>query len=58
MEIKGRKILAPSDTRPLKEIARAIGKEWRAGLVIYQGNAIKKIGEPNIWAIPSKRLFI
>ena len=58
MEVKGRKILAPSDTRPLKEIARAIGKEWRIGLVVYLGNAIKKIGEPNIWAVPSKRLFI
>ena len=58
LEVKSRKVLAPSDTRAMREVARALGREWRGGLVVYQGNEIKKIGEPGIWAVPSRRLFI
>ncbi len=58
MEIKGRKQIASSDLRPMKEIAHGLGKEWQGGVLIYQGDSIKKIDEPNIWAIPSRRLFI
>jgi predicted AAA+ superfamily ATPase len=58
MEIKARKLITPSDYRAMKEVALGLGNEWRGGLVIYQGNITKKIGEPNIWAIPSRRLFI
>jgi hypothetical protein len=41
----------------MKEIARALGKDWRGGLVLYQGDEIKKISEPDIWAVPSRRFF-
>jgi hypothetical protein len=58
LEVKSRKVLAPSDTRAMREVAKALGREWRGGLVVYQGNEIKKIGEPGIWAVPSRRLFI
>ncbi|MBM4137689.1 MAG: ATP-binding protein [Nitrospira sp.] len=58
VEIKGRKMIVPSDFRPMKEIAAALKKKWLGGLVIYQGDEIKKMSEPEIWAIPSKRLFI
>jgi hypothetical protein len=27
-------------------------------LVIYLGDVLRKVGEPNMWAIPSRRLFI
>ncbi len=58
IEIKGRVMLAPSDIRPMKEIASALKKKWLGGLVIYQGNEIRKLSEPEIWAVPSRRLFI
>lgn len=58
MEIKARKIISNKDLRPLKEVAFGLKDKWRLGLVVYQGNEIKKVAEPNIWAIPSRRLFI
>lgn len=57
MEIKSRQIIAPSDLTPIKTVASGLGKSWRGGIVIYQGKEIKKIGEPDIWAVPSHRLF-
>jgi len=57
MEIKSRKVISSSDIRSLKEVARGLGNKWRGGLIIYQGNEIKKISEPAIWAVPSRRLF-
>jgi hypothetical protein len=32
--------------------------QWRGCLIIYRGNEIRKIAEPSIWAVPSRRLFI
>jgi predicted AAA+ superfamily ATPase len=58
VEIKGRATLASTDYRAMKEIAGPLGKAWVGGIVIYQGDRIKRIAEPNIWAIPSRRLFI
>jgi predicted AAA+ superfamily ATPase len=57
MEIKARQELVDADIRPMREIASGLGKEWRGGLVIYRGEKIQKIGAPNIWAVPSYRLF-
>ena len=57
MEIKSRRTLAAKDTAGLKEIANIIGKRWRGGLVIYSGNEIKRIASPQIWAVPSHRMF-
>ncbi len=58
IEIKSRKIITASDIRAMKEIASALKKKWLGGLVIYQGDEIKKLSEPGIWAVPSRRLFI
>jgi predicted AAA+ superfamily ATPase len=58
IEIKSRKTIVPSDLRAMREVATGLKKEWRGGLIIYQGNEIKKLDNPRIWAIPSKRLFI
>ncbi|MGC8811506.1 MAG: ATP-binding protein [bacterium] len=58
MEIKARREVAKTDLRAMKEIAARLGHAWRGGIVVYQGDALKKIAEPNIWAIPSRRLFI
>ena len=58
MEIKSRKNYSHTDIRVMKEVAARLGSEWRGGLLIYRGNQLKKIAEPNIWAIPSRRLFI
>jgi len=57
MEIKSRRVIAPKDTTALKEVARALGSRWRGGLVINTGDAIKPLADPEIWAIPSRRLF-
>jgi hypothetical protein len=57
LEVKSRKKIINSDTRAMKEIARALGKDWRGGMVLYQGDEIKKISEPDIWAVPSRRFF-
>lgn len=58
MEIKGRATVASTDYRAMKEIAGPLDKAWLGGIVVYQGDRIKRIAEPNIWAIPSCRLFI
>jgi hypothetical protein len=57
MEIKARTAVASADLRAMREVAKGLGKEWRGGLVVYLGNTIQKVGEPNLWAIPSRRLF-
>jgi uncharacterized protein len=57
-EIKSRKTVVHSDIKVMKEIASNLKNKWLGGLLIYQGDEIKKISEPGIWAIPSRRLFI
>jgi hypothetical protein len=58
VEIRARKSVSPADLKAMREVAKGLGKEWRGGLVIYLGGALKKVGEPDIWAVPSRRLFI
>lgn len=58
IEIKSRKTYVKSDVRAMKEVARQLGKSWRGGLLVNRGNVLRKIDEPNIWVIPSRRLFI
>lgn len=58
MEVKAREKVFPQDIKALKELAKNLGNEWRGGILIYQGNEIKKIADPDIWAVPSRRLFI
>ena len=58
MEIKARETVKLSDTWPLRDVAHGLGGQWRGGIVIYRGHEIRKIAEPSIWAVPSRRLFI
>jgi uncharacterized protein len=57
MEIKSRQAVVQKDMTAMKEIAAKLGSKWLGGIVIYRGNEIKQIGEPGLWAIPSRRLF-
>lgn len=41
----------------MKEIAASLGNEWLGGMVVYRGAEIRKLGNPNLWAVPSYRLF-
>lgn len=57
IEIKSRDNCSLSDARGLLEIADKLGSQWRGGLVLYRGKEIKKMGNPSIWAVPSRRMF-
>lgn len=57
LEIKSRETPAQKDIRPMKEIAARLGKEWRGGILAYRGNKIEKMSDPEIWAVPSRRLL-
>jgi hypothetical protein len=58
VEIKARKRLAPKDIAAMKAVAEGLGEEWRGGLVIYLGDETRRLSDPSIWAVPSRRLFI
>ena len=57
LEIKGRQDVVPKDFKAMKAVAVSLGKDWAGGVVVYQGDEIKKLAEPSIWAVPSRRLF-
>ena len=57
MEIKAREQVFSSDTTALKKVAAALGEKWRGGLVVYRGKRIFHLSDPDIWAVPSWRLF-
>lgn len=57
MEIKSRSMVSEKDARPLKVVAAALPDQWRCGLVLYTGSRIMRLASPDIWAIPSRRLF-
>jgi predicted AAA+ superfamily ATPase len=57
MEIKSRSTVSKSDVRPMQILAEALGSQWRGGLILYTGNHITRIAPPDIWAVPSRRLF-
>ncbi|MCC6543149.1 MAG: DUF4143 domain-containing protein, partial [Nitrospirae bacterium] len=57
IEIKGRKTIIPADIRPMKEVAAALQRKWLGGLLIYSGDEITKLSDPDIWAVPSRRIF-
>ncbi len=57
VDVKMRSSVAATDWRALKDIAGRLGGDWLGGLVVYRGAQIKKVGEPKIWAVPSRRLF-
>jgi hypothetical protein len=57
MEIKSRGTVSEKDARPLKTLAEALSARWRGGLILYTGRRIMRLASPDIWAIPSRRLF-
>lgn len=57
IEIKSRASTAQKDVRPLKAVAQALGDRWRGGLVVYAGDRIVHLADPDIWAVPSRRLL-
>lgn len=57
-EIKSRHECAGKDATPLQQIAAQLKDEWCGGLIVYNGNIIKKVAEPNIWAVPAWRLLM
>jgi hypothetical protein len=58
MEVKSRERLVLSDISAMKQIAKGLASEWRGGLVLYRGDRIYKLAEPDIWAVPSYRFFL
>lgn len=57
IEIKSRALLSSKDYRSLKMVAEKLGRHWCGGMVVYTGNAIKPLADPDIFAVPSHRLF-
>ncbi|MGE3920665.1 MAG: ATP-binding protein [Gammaproteobacteria bacterium] len=57
LEIKSRADIIHKDYKNMLEVAKKLETEWLGGLIVYNGNVIKKVAEPSIWAIPSWRLF-
>ncbi len=57
MEVKSRSTVDKKDAGPLRTLAEQVSDQWRGGLVIYTGNEIAPIARPDIWAVPSRRLF-
>jgi len=57
VEIKSRESSAAKDVTALKEIASTLGKRWKGGLVVHAGTELRPIADPQIWAVPSYRLF-
>jgi predicted AAA+ superfamily ATPase len=57
LEIKSRATAGNRDTRSMRSLAQKLDKQWLGGMVIYTGKEVKPIAEPDIWAVPSHRLF-
>ena len=57
MEIKTREKVTSKDARPVKVLAQSLSDKWLGGLIIYRGDSIVKLEDPDIWAVPSRRLF-
>jgi predicted AAA+ superfamily ATPase len=57
LEIKNRATAHPGDARHLKSLAAESGTRWLGGFVLYRGKTMAKIADPNIWALPSWRLW-
>ena len=57
MEIKSRRTVSEKDVSSLKTIAQTLSAKWRGGIVLYTGDRIIRIASPDIWALPSRRLF-
>jgi hypothetical protein len=57
IEIKSRPTVSEKDAASLRAIAQTLPGKWRGGLVLYTGDRITRIDSPDIWGLPSRRLF-
>lgn len=57
IEIKQRDRVYAKDYSGLIAIAKELKQEWLGGLVVYTGNTLQQIAQPNIWMIPAWRLL-
>lgn len=58
IKIKNRSSIAKSDFSNLKKISEYLGSRWIGGIILYTGDVIEKVAEPDIWAVPTKRLLV
>lgn len=58
IEIKNRNSIVKSDFNNLKKIGEYLGSNWIGGIVLYTGDVIEKLAEPEIWAVPTRRLLV
>ena len=57
IEVKSREVVVSKDIKAMKKVALSLGDKWLGGIVTYRGDKIEQIDEPQIWAVPSRRLF-
>lgn len=57
IEIKSRDKVYQKDFKTMQDVALKLGNKWLGGLVVYRGREIKKIADPGIWIVPSRRLM-
>lgn len=55
--LKAREHIRGKDIHALQTIARRAGENWKGGLVVYTGRQMTLLAKPDIWAVPSRRLF-
>lgn len=57
LEFKGRDSIGLSDGTSMRALARALGDEWRGGLIVHTGHDLSLMShDTSIWAMPLHRL--
>lgn len=56
VEVKAAATVTPADFRGLRKLARAVGKRFAGGVVLYDGEACTRFGE-GLYAVPVRRLW-
>jgi len=56
IEVKAAATVRPEDFRGLRKLAAAAGKRFKAGVVLYDGEATAGLGE-KLFAVPIRRLW-
>ena len=57
LEVKNKTLIVKKDYRAMCEIGKKLGERWLGGILVYNGNTINHLDEPNIWAVPARRLL-
>lgn len=57
IEIKSRQKIYLQDANAMREISKTLGEEWKGGIIVYNGDKLEKVADPDIWAIPGWRLL-